>query len=261
MRLLRREAVGEAVAAVVAHPDDETIGLGALLPLFGNLLLVHVTDGAPRDGADARSAGCGDPAEYAATRERELAAALATGGVRASRASLGAADQGASADMAALAEGIAARLERHGTRLVLTHPYEGGHPDHDAAAWCVAAAVVLLARRGAAPAVWEMACYHAGPDGWAVGRFLPSGPPPTVVTLDAGERERKRAMLRCFATQSTTLARFPVGAESVRPAPFHNFSAAPHAGALLYERFPWGMDGPRWRGFAVEAGRALGLPP
>ena len=257
--------MGEPTALVVAHPDDETIALGGLLPLLRDLLVVHLTDGAPRDGADAAAAGFGSAADYAAARERELVAALEAGGVRASRAGLDASDQGASAAMAPLARAIAGLLARHGTRLVLTHPYEGGHPDHDAASWCVAASAALLAREGAAPAVYEAAFYNAGPGdgpgGWTVGRFLPGGPPGTTVALDAAERGRKRAMLDCFPTQAATLSRFPVAEERIRPAPAHDFSRPPHGGTLLYERFPWGMDGARWRRLAARAGRTLGLPP
>lgn len=250
----------EPVAVVVAHPDDETIGAGAVLPLFRRLLLVHATDGAPRNLADARAAGFSTAADYAAARRRELEAALAAGGVRAERAALGAADQGASLRMAELSRALAALFERHGTRAVLTHPYEGGHPDHDAAAFCAGAAASLSARGGAdPPAVAEMAFYHAGPEGWTVGRFLPGGPPATALALTGEERARKRAMLDAFATQAATLARFPMGDEVLRPAPAHDFSAPPHAGTLLYERFPWGMDGPRWRRLASEAGRELGL--
>ena len=50
---------------VAAHPDDETLGIGSLLCLLDEALLVHVTDGAPRDGADARVHGFATCAEYA----------------------------------------------------------------------------------------------------------------------------------------------------------------------------------------------------
>jgi hypothetical protein len=68
-------------------------------------------------------------------------------------------------------------------------------------------------------------------------------------------------MLDAFATQAATLARFPVGDEVFRPAPAHEFATPPHAGPLLYERFPWGMDGARWRRLAAEARRELAPGP
>ena len=42
---------------VVAHPDDETIALGGQINRLRDALLLHVTDGAPRDGEDARHHG------------------------------------------------------------------------------------------------------------------------------------------------------------------------------------------------------------
>ena len=232
----------EPVALVVAHPDDETIGAGAALPLFRRLLLVHATDGAPRDVADARAAGFATAADYAAARRRELDAALAAGGVRAERAALGAADQGASFRMAELSRALAALLERHGARAVLTHPYEGGHPDHDAVAFCARAAASLLARRGARRAGDRgdgLLPRRAG----GLGRRRASCPAarrPPCVALTGEERARKRAMLDAFATQAATLARFPVGEEVFRAAPRLRLRRAAARGRAALRALPLG---------------------
>jgi N-acetylglucosamine malate deacetylase 2 len=251
-RLARREPIEAPVALVVAHPDDETIGAGASLHLFRTLLLVHVTDGAPRNLSDAKAYGFADASAYAAARRAELAQALEAGGAAPALAELGAADQQASLGMALLARKLAALLDTHGAESVITQPYEGGHPDHDATA-CIA----HLAVRGAMPVI-EMASYHAGPSGMESGCFLDNGEPPIVVALDAAEQARKRAMMDAFGTQRGTLAPFGISHELFRRAPDYDFAAPPHAGTLHYERYDWGMTGPRWRALAAEARAELG---
>jgi len=236
--LARRKPIDMPVAIVATHPDDETIGAGTSLGLFRNLLLVHVADGAPRNGADAAAAGFADRRAYAAARRSELHRALDVAAASPVLIELGAADQGASLLMPALA----ALWRRHGTQVAITHPYEGGHPDHDATAFAVHATGI---------AVLEMASYHAGPDGIETGAFLPNGAPPVVVTLDAAEQARKRAMLDCFATQRATLAPFGCTHEAFRPAPAYAFDRPPHDGVLHYERYDWGMIGAEWRALAT----------
>src|SRR5690242_9330196 len=69
-------SINAPVAVVVAHPDDETLGLGARLARLRDFKLIHLTDGAPRDMRDARREGFSDRDEYAAARARELDRAL-----------------------------------------------------------------------------------------------------------------------------------------------------------------------------------------
>ncbi len=244
--LALRQPVGVRVALVVAHPDDETIAAGASLHLLSELLLVHVTDGAPRAIADAAAAGFDTVTAYAAARRRELTAALQVAGVSPRLVELGVPDQDASLDMQGLTHTLARLFEAHGIEAMLTHAYEGGHPDHDATAFAVHAAAGHRA-------VLEFAGYHADPAGRLLtGRFLP-GPVPTVVALTEVERQQKQAMFDCFRTQAGILTAFGTIEESFRPAPAYDFAAPPLPGRLNYEHWGWSMTGARWRSLARAA--------
>ena len=61
-----------SVAIVTAHPDDEVIGAGAQLPWLPGAMIVHTTDGAPRNLRDANAAGFGCWQEYASARRDDV---------------------------------------------------------------------------------------------------------------------------------------------------------------------------------------------
>ncbi|MBX6322349.1 MAG: PIG-L family deacetylase [Rhodospirillaceae bacterium] len=248
-------------AVVVAHPDDETACAGGQLPRLRGATVVHVTDGAPRDMADARCHGFRTRDDYAAARRRELLAAMAEAGVpEAALAGVGVPDQQAAFRLPLLAHRLAALFHRRAIRIVLTHPYEGGHPDHDATAFAVHAACALLAaRRCRRPAVIDMACYYAGADGGMVAQEFaaPDGGYELLLHLDGECWARKRRMLAAYATQRGSLAPFVSRFERFRPAPDYDFSVLPNGGRLLYERFDWGMTGRRWLALVTAAQRRL----
>ncbi|HYH20593.1 MAG TPA: PIG-L family deacetylase [Azospirillum sp.] len=261
---------GARLVIVVAHPDDETIGAGGLLASNRNMVasgtfdvhLIGLTDGAPRDGGDAAAAGCADWRAYAGRRRRELQAALAIIGLPPERAeSLNIPDQQAAEHLVPLAHRLADRFAALAPDAVLTHPYEGGHPDHDAAAFAVRAACALLARNGGrAPRLVEMAFYHHAAGTMTVQDFLPhAGFPARTVTLDSRLRAVKRRMLDAHASQADVLSMFGAEAERFRPAPPVDFTRPPHAGPLQYEAWGFAMDGPRWRRHAAAASAAIGL--
>jgi LmbE family N-acetylglucosaminyl deacetylase len=132
-----------SVLVAAAHPDDEFPGLSLLLhEIKGPFLLVHVTDGAPRSGEDARTAGCSTWKEYAEVRRRELKCALSTAGVREmERKPLNAPDQEGLWHIAEHARRLAFLITEILPGHIYTRAYESGHPDHDAAAGAVHAAV------------------------------------------------------------------------------------------------------------------------
>jgi N-acetylglucosamine malate deacetylase 2 len=254
-----------AIAVVPAHPDDETIGAGSRLPRLRQARFVYVTDGAPAGGQDAVRIGL-SPDRYGDVRRRELQAALALCGIDWEQvSSLGYPDQQAALHLARLAQDLAEMLSAWGTQVVLTHPYEGGHPDHDATAFAVHAAAALLQRsRQAPPCIIEMSSYHMGSAGIRVCAFLPDADGDVdggtaTLRLTPEEERHKRAVFDCYATQRETLAQFPIGIECFRPSPRYDFQRPPHEGRLFYECHPWGMTGQRFCSMAAGAMAQLGL--
>ena len=250
---------GRNTVIVAAHPDDETIGAGACLSQFSNVVVFHVTDGAPRDMRDAVRNGFSSREAYAAARRQELRDALDTGGIQPVEiVCVGCIDQEASFHLPEIARRLARLIARIDPDLVLVHPFEGGHPDHDAAAFAARAALQLL--EGEGPQLMEFTSYHNRAGLIETGAFLPyCGFSETVVRLDGLARARKERMLACYRTQQPVLAQFRTDEERFRPAPFYDFSQSPHVGRLYYEQFPWGMTAARWLALAQEARKALGL--
>lgn len=248
---------GTRAVVIAAHPDDEVIGAGALLMRMPEAAVIHVTDGAPRDGRDALTAGLADWADYAAARHREAETALAVAGIDPRRLiGLGIPDQEATFSLVSLTHRIVDILRDGGFDAAVAHAYEGGHPDHDASAFAIHAAHALVERGGRKPPVLiEMSGYHGLGGTFNTGGFLPhpdAGPVATV-ELDEAEREVKRRMIDCHATQRGLLAAFPLDAERFRRAPRYDFRLPPHAGRLNYERWGWSMTGEGWRRLARTA--------
>jgi LmbE family N-acetylglucosaminyl deacetylase len=283
-RLAAGGSVADRIMIVVAHPDDETIGLGAQLGRFDDALLVHITDGAPRDGDDARNYGFASIVDYAAARQAELAAALHAGdAVRLRRLGLGIPDKESWRDLAGLARPLAELLRAEEPAAVFTHAYEGGHPDHDSAAFAVHAACRLIHSR---PAIVETPFYHRRDGRLVTNQFLENplsssrrrprsistpterlrsgsrlAPGLLVYSIEIGEEalRRKQRMVDCFATQRWLLKRFDLSPERFRIAPDYDFRHPPHLGDLHYETLGWGIVGEDWRRAAADALNRLGL--
>jgi LmbE family N-acetylglucosaminyl deacetylase len=249
------------VLVVSAHPDDETIGAGGMLGRMCNPFVLHVTDGAPRNLEFARAAGFQTREEYARARRRELSCALRLAGIPESRtAVLPITDQRASYDMVGLTRRLRQFLRELKPALILTHAYEGGHPDHDATAFAVHAACEGMQ---SPPPIYEFTSYHASSPSQPElesGRFLVGQNSGIVVVLAETDRARKNAMLSCFESQADMLSHFQSDEERFREAPAYDFARPPHPGRLYYETFPSGMSAELWLSLAADALRQLGVP-
>jgi LmbE family N-acetylglucosaminyl deacetylase len=230
---------------LVAHPDDESAGCGALLQRMREPIVVVATDGAPGDRYFWGSYG--SRLHYASLRREEASAALASAGINeivflagASGAGEKFVDQELYCALGEVVSELSAVVNRYRPETVLTMAYEGGHPDHDVCSFLGA----VLGRQYGLP-VWEFPLYHrlaSGPMIWQ--RFLlPSDDEETVLQVAPAEAEIKRRMLSAYVSQGSFLAQFGLAIERFRPQPTYDYSEPPHPGKLNYETWQWPMTG------------------
>jgi len=244
------------VVLLAAHQDDETIGASLALATLPNSTVVFLTDGAPRDTQLWSAGVLGSREEYAHLRAKEAEQALSRAGVaKPSIRWLGAVDQEASTQIGGLVDKFLHILRECLPDIVISHPYEGGHPDHDATALIAKLAIESFGDLEKIPELLEMTSYHVENGQCVTGKFLPStsSPPELALDLSAADRQRKREMLDCYKSQRLVLETFGIDSERLRPAPDYDFSQPPHQGKLWYECLGWPMTGERWRKLASQA--------
>jgi len=235
-----RRDVAAPAAVVVAHPDDEVLGLSAVLPHLKDLRLIHASDGA-KGAVD----GAGPEARF-----RELDAALSVLNVTPAARICYALPDGALVDhLGDLVERLVEDLAQ--VELVLTHAFEGGHPDHDACAVAVQAAVARLHRDGQrAPERLEFALYRREPTGVALNSF-PVDAEIAPLALTGEEQVRRVQALAAFESQQHVVSRFPADREAVRLAPEFDAAQPRAPGALLFAGADPHAEG-RWRTAAAR---------
>lgn len=186
---------GVSALAVVAHPDDETFGLGAVLSAMaaaGSVVRVLCLT-----AGEASTLGAGG--DLAETRRTELASAAEHLGLHGVHL-----DDFADGGLAAVAEGVlddAVDRRRNGATVLVTFEPGGvtGHPDHRVAS---AAAARAAARHGLLLAEWGVAPGVATRLRRELGVPFNALDGPDVIEI-AVDRTRQRGAIACHASQST----------------------------------------------------------
>jgi LmbE family N-acetylglucosaminyl deacetylase len=202
----------------MAHPEDALLGAWSVVSALPRSRVVIATRGACERLAAALRTGDAELAFARAGLPRERLECLGFEAMDLVRR------------LPELREALRERLALAAPAWVITHAFEGGHPDHDATA---AAAHLALARVRGAPLLVEVPCAHAA-DGRALGgRFLDAAPGGEVeVALGPTLRAAKAHALA--AHRAPGLDGHVLGCERFRPAPAYAFDRAPLA--ALYER-------------------------
>lgn len=192
----KRSSIQQSALVLVAHPDDEVLGLSVLLARFTDLTLVHATDGA--------AGGDGDH------RRQELDAALAALGITAKRRiQLDLPDGELAANMGQLLNRLAPMWSEH--EVIVTHAFEGGHPDHD----CCAAAVNTLCLAASDKVTFEFPIYALGPKGPVTNRFIRPSAQWIDIALNEVEANAKEQALSQFVSQAHVVKLFDHAREAI----------------------------------------------
>jgi LmbE family N-acetylglucosaminyl deacetylase len=219
------------ILIVAAHPDDEVLALGGHFHCLHPRIL-HLTTG----GSSTRKGQ-----ELAKIRSRELERALSLARIPTRhRFTCEVVDQRAIDFLPEIFLKLRSLVDHVKPSCLLTHAYEGGHPDHDAASLVSH----LVAKSANDLPVLEFPSYHNGAPfaqkaSLETCSFLELRGGEVALRLSKKQQKVKQKMLAAFRSQSEFLKCFQVAVESFRPAPAYNFLEAPHRGILLYEAFGW----------------------
>ena len=220
VELLRADApTARTLAAVFAHPDDETFAMGATLPRYAAVgIALHLLAATDGDGGRASGIAVGSREELGRLRRAELHEAARRLGVR-TVTSLGHPDGGLPAvDADRLVGEVVRFLRAHRPEVVVTFGPEGApnlHRDHRAISRAATAAFFLAAlptayleqlAEGLAPHAARRLFY----DAWEPGAgALAAHSVPVTARLDAAPwDDAKRAAFDAHRTQHEFRDRF-----------------------------------------------------
>src|SRR5919109_1999956 len=197
------EVLLEQPLVLVAHPDDEALGSGALLQRAKHPAVIFATDGAPALERFWRAYGSRQA--YAEVRRAEAMQASREANAKvfflADLAARNFPDQELFENLSEAIAALRLLADEIEASAILTHAYEGGHPDHDACSFLGCE----LGRQSELP-VWEMPLYHCDEKGMMQHQqFLGKSGEEIVLQPTTEELHRKQRMVGEYKSQHHTI--------------------------------------------------------
>ena len=168
---------------------------------------------------------------YAGKRLAEFRAASRIAGVRYTREMKGIQDQLLYQCLEQAAGFLAEYIVQYRPDAILSHAFEGGHPDHD----CCAFLAHWAGRKFSLP-VWEMPLYYrpTPTSPLVYQQFLCSYGNEIKLVPEPDKLLRKTMMLSEHRSQAAVISKFDKTREVFRPQPAYDFSVNPNPALLTF---------------------------
>ena len=228
MRLGGSSAIEQLLGSplvLVAHPDDESVGCGMLLQGIKAAGILLCTDGGPAIARPWYMRVLHSRTRYSGKRLAEFRSASHIAGVRYTCEMKGIQDQLLYKSLERAAGFLADYIVQYRPDAILSHAFEGGHPDHD----CCAFLAHWAGRKFSLP-VWEMPLYYrpAPSSPLVYQRFLCCYGNEVELFAEPDKLLRKTMMLSEHRSQAGVISRFDKTREVFRPQPAYDFSVNPN---------------------------------
>jgi LmbE family N-acetylglucosaminyl deacetylase len=218
---------------LAAHPDDETISMGAhIMRSCRQACIALLTDGAPRFSREYfLEKGFASGSDYASARKAEFLSAAELLGIPGERVYLlGFHDQELHLSIADAIAVLSRICRENSISHIHSSCYEGHHPDHDTSrfiAWFVAKAVGARVIEHSSSLVRKNPFLFPG-----AGSFS------SLELLQAESVLKRRIMQEVYASQALDTGLYDISREFWRTAEGNDFDLVYSAGKVMFEAVP-----------------------
>lgn len=224
------------------HQDDESLGLATFLQrMQGDKYIVYLTNGAPHKGYPIQKNKMfppfSNPDEYAAVRKKEALKATRILEIPCANITFwDSVDSCLALDLEQRFDDLKGLINRINPDIILSPPYEGAHPDHDA---CAVLAKTINRTCAGKVKCYEYALYNQVGGIPRFNDFMTDSDSEEYAIMASPEELRlKNLIIDCYISQKGDIVdRFPRDIERIRPAEFWTINGQKPASLSFAEKY------------------------